>query len=331
VGTTKATSAVSMSLERTPASHPISGYCHEALLYEDQDEFMREMLGFIREGADRGEPILVALSEKKTTTLKAALGSDADHVAFADMDKLGWNPARIIPAWDQFLASHPGQRVRGVGEPVAPGQDSEKRTECHRHEALLNTAFTDVQFWLLCPYDLSALDAQTVDEARRNHPFVRRKGKSASSPLYPGSRALAEPLHQALQQAPTSSPTLDFGADELADVRQFIALQAQRSGLDPTAIEDFVLAANEMATNSIRHGGGGGTVTAWGDRGWLYCEFKDRGLLTDPLAGRTLPSVDTDGGRGLWIANQICELVQIRVHQSGSQVRLRIPLSPPDA
>ena len=319
---------MSMPLDRTSASHATVGYCHEALLYGDPDEFMREVLGFMREGADRSEPTLVALSQRKIATLKSELGSEADNVAFADMDKLGWNPARIIPAWDRFLSEHPGKRVRGIGEPIAPGQDSEKRTECHRHEALLNTAFTDVQFWLLCPYDLSALDPETVDAARRNHPFVRKEGKSSASTLYPGSEALAEPLHEALEPPPTWSPTMDFGAEELADVRQFIAIQAQRVGLEPTAIEDYVLAANEMATNSIRHGGGGGTVTAWENAGWLYCEFNDRGLLTAPLAGRTLPSIDTDGGRGLWIANQICELVQIRVHQSGSQVRLRFPLSP---
>jgi anti-sigma regulatory factor (Ser/Thr protein kinase) len=318
--------AVSMSLERTPAPHPTSGYCHEALLYADQDEFMHEVLGFIREGAGRSEPVLVALSERKLVALKSELGSEADDVAFADMDQLGWNPARIIPAWDRFLSKHPGQRVRGIGEPVAPGQDRDKRTECHRHEALLNTAFTDVRFWLLCAYDLSALDPQTVDEARRNHPFVRREGTSSASTLYPGWRASAEPLREALQPPPPCSPTMDFGADELADVRQFIAIQAQRVGLEPTVIQDFVLAANEIATNSIRHGGGGGAVTAWEDAGWLYCEFNDRGLLTAPLAGRIPPSIDNDGGRGLWIANQICELVQIRVHRSGSQVRLRIPL-----
>jgi anti-sigma regulatory factor (Ser/Thr protein kinase) len=320
-----------MSLERTPAPHPTSGYCHEALLYGDQDEFMHEVLGFIREGADRSEPVLVALSKRKLTSLASELGPEADSVAFADMDQLGWNPARIIPAWARFLSMHPGQRVRGIGEPIAPGQDSDKRAECHRHEALLNTAFTDVQFWLLCPYDLSALDPQTIAEAGRNHPFVRRKGKSSTSTLYPGSQALAEPLPEGLQPPPTCSLSMDFGAEGLADVRQFIAIQAQRLGLDPAAIDDFVLAANEIATNSIRHGGGGGTVTAWEEAGWLYCEFNDRGLLTAPLAGRTLASTDTDGGRGLWIANQICELVQIRVHRSGSQVRLRIPLCPSQA
>ena len=121
---------------------------------------------------------------------------------------------------------------------------------------------------------------------------------------------------------------MSFGAGELGGVRQFIAVQAQRFGLEPTAIGDFVLAANEIATNSVRHGGGGGTVAAWEADGWLYCEVNDRGRLNAPLAGRTLPSTDTDGGRGLWIANQICELVQIRVHQSGSRVRLRTPLGP---
>jgi anti-sigma regulatory factor (Ser/Thr protein kinase) len=33
------------------------------------------------------------------------------------------------------------------------------------------------------------------------------------------------------------------------------------------------------------------------------------------------------GGRGLWLANQLCDLVQIRCSPAGATVRLRMRLS----
>ena len=63
-----------------------------------------------------------------------------------------------------------------------------------------------------------------------------------------------------------------------------------------------MLAANEIATNSIRHGGGEGTLLAWIDGDAVVCEISDEGQITDPLVGRRRPPADAAGGRGLWLA-----------------------------
>ena len=42
------------------------------------------------------------------------------------------------------------------------------------------------------------------------------------------------------------------------------------------------------------------------------------------LAGRVLPSIHLPGGRGLRIANQLCDLVQIRSTPEGTTVRLHM-------
>jgi Histidine kinase-like ATPase domain len=52
------------------------------------------------------------------------------------------------------------------------------------------------------------------------------------------------------------------------------------------------------------------------------CEVRDRGYLDQPLAGRESPARDAEGGRGLWLANQFCDLVQIRSSEAGTVVRL---------
>jgi hypothetical protein len=50
----------------------------------------------------------------------------------------------------------------------------------------------------------------------------------------------------------------------------------------------------------------------WQDGATLVCEVRDEGVITDPLAGRRRPSLLTRGKAGLWIANQVCDLLQIR-------------------
>ena len=56
--------------------------------------------------------------------------------------------------------------------------------------------------------------------------------------------------------------------------------------------------------------------------GALVVEVRDAGRIADPLVGRQLPSWDAVGGRGLWLANQLCDLVQIRSSDTGTVVRI---------
>jgi anti-sigma regulatory factor (Ser/Thr protein kinase) len=103
-----------------------------------------------------------------------------------------------------------------------------------------------------------------------------------------------------------------------------MATEADRAGMSRDRRKDLVLAANEIATNSLRHGGGMGTLRSWTDDGSMICEIHDRGVIADPLVGRRRPSPSEDGGRGIWLANQLCDLVQIRAHDRGNVVRLHL-------
>ena len=72
----------------------------------------------------------------------------------------------------------------------------------------------------------------------------------------------------------------------------------------------------------MRFGGGRGTLSWWPADGRLICDVADRGRIDDLLVGRVLPPVDGLGGRGVWLANQLCDLVQVRSGGHGTQVRL---------
>jgi hypothetical protein len=62
----------------------------------------------------------------------------------------------------------------------------------------------------------------------------------------------------------------------------------------------------------------------WHDGHAVICEVSDNGRISHPLAGRELPADDSLGGRGLWMANQLCDLVQIRTFADRSVVRLHM-------
>jgi hypothetical protein len=99
-------------------------------------------------------------------------------------------------------------------------------------------------WWLLCPYDTSALGGPVLEEASRSHPFVSQRGVA------------------------TARPTT-------------ATWRRRRSRSRPP---DLVLAVDEVAANSLRHG----------------------------------------GGRGLWMVNQLCDLVQLRTLPAGAVVRLHL-------
>lgn len=306
-----------------PSAH-CEGYRHEALLYEGGDEFLGGALEFIMDAVAAEEPVLVVVDAGKIDALRGELQGHEDSVQFADMADVGANPARIIPAWQDFLDEQaaPHRRVRGIGEPIWPGRSRAELAECQRHEALLNLAFADPSFWLLCPYDTATLDTAVIDWARATHPVVRERGATRPSPNYPGTDAFATVDTTPLSSPPDSAAVLIFRSGAMGEVRRFVADHAAREGLAPDRVAELVLAADEIGTNSLRHGGGVGTVGVWSEPGSVICEIRDRGRIADPLAGRRRPSVDRKDGRGLWLANQLCDLVQVRSAASENVVRL---------
>ena len=50
--------------------------------------------------------------------------------------------------------------------------------------------------------------------------------------------------------------------------------------------------------------------------------MRDTGQLDDPMVGRRQPPPTGENGRGLWLANQLCDLVQVRSTADGVVVRV---------
>lgn len=102
------------------------------------------------------------------------------------------------------------------------------------------------------------------------------------------------------------------------------ARHGRRAGLTDERLAEVVLAVHEVAGNSVQHGGGAGNLSIWHTAHRIAFDVTDRGRIDDPLVGRFPPALDNDHDRGLGIANQLCDLVQVRSTAAGSSVRLHV-------
>ncbi|HMI82092.1 MAG TPA: sensor histidine kinase [Solirubrobacterales bacterium] len=299
-----------------------AGFRHEALIYEGADEYLAGTLPYLRAALEAREPVLVAVGAAQTELLERGLGDDARRVRFLPMEEVGRNPASIIPLWREFVDENGGREVRGIGEPVWADRSPAALEECHRHEALLNVAFAPDPAWsLLCPYDAGSLPAAVLERVGASHPCVCAEGSAERSSAFdPAPDCFAGELPQ-----PRAAPeSFAFGIDELKEVRDRVAEAAERAGMDRLGVADLVTATSELAANSVMHGGGSGTLRLWRENGDLLAEVEDRGRIEEPLVGRLRPGIAQEGGRGLWLANRLCDLVQIRSGAAGTVVRLHV-------
>lgn len=317
-----------MSVGRPAVRSP--GFAHEALVYNGEADFLAATVPFVVGGLEAGEPVLVALPRARVALLQSALGRRATEVGWLAMEEIGRNPACIIPAWRDFLDQRPvdGRPVRGIGEPVWAERNPAEYDECHLHEALLNDAFDDAPaFTLLCPYDAAALDASTVTEAHRTHPVVRQGGRRIDSMSY--SRAVRDQRFRDPLPEPTASvvehpiePAALRG--QLRAFRLLIAEHGKRCGLDDPRTADLVLAVDEIVVNAAKHGGGRGVLRLWREDARAVCEVRDNGQFDDAMVGRVQPDHTGTGGRGMWLVNQLCDLVQVRSGPTGTVVRIHV-------
>ena len=137
-------------------------------------------------------------------------------------------------------------------------------------------------------------------------------------------RAAAAALRAAPARARRPRAEHRIAEDTLPGIRAIVAEHAREAGVSGQRTGDLVLATHEVASNSVRHGGGEGMLRVWHDDGTVICEVRDRGRLDQPLAGRARPALDAESGWGLWLANQLCDLVQMRTLPDGNVVRLHL-------
>jgi hypothetical protein len=297
-----------------------SSYRHEAFLYRGEEDFLDGIVPFVQDGVAAGQPVMVAIRGSKVPALRKALGADEAAVHFVDMIELGHNPARIIPGWRRFLDDYcrDEQPVRGVGEPIWAGRRPTEVLEAQLHEALLNVAVDpDTPMWLRCPYDVGALSEAELTEAALSHPIMVESGGLRGSRCYGGRQHVEDLFGGDLPEPdqPTDGMALPAGA---ADVAALVYKHATAADLGTERSWGLSLAIREITAAAVP----GCTLRIWTEPGALVCEVRDPEPVDDPMVGRVQPRGAEPDPRGLWLANQMCDLVQVRSTPAGSTVRV---------
>jgi anti-sigma regulatory factor (Ser/Thr protein kinase) len=115
----------------------------------------------------------------------------------------------------------------------------------------------------------------------------------------------------------------------LRGVRLLVGEQARAAGLAADRTGDLQVAVNEIATNTLVHGGGPGVLRVGREPDRILCDIRGPGEITDWLAGRVRPTDHSTSGRGILVANRLCDLVQTYSGPTGVTTRLHMLLGQP--
>jgi anti-sigma regulatory factor (Ser/Thr protein kinase) len=306
-----------------PASAGPPGTGHAALIYLDPPEFAAAVRGFVRAGSEAGAAVLVAARADNLSALRADLDGAAGQVTMADLASSGVNPGRALGMIRQFAVEHGGEQVRCVQELAWRSRPEAELSEALRQEALIELAVRTAPLNVLCTYD-ARLGATVLETARRTHRAVFEHGHWQASPSYDSASTARWPSGPPLAAPPAGAATMSYWRDQAA-ARAFAADCARAAGLPDDRVTDLVIAVGELTANTLAHAAGPGTLTVWTTKDEIICQVQDGGQIADPLAGtlRADPSSPRHG-RGLWVVNQICDLVEVRTGSDGTTVRLHV-------
>jgi anti-sigma regulatory factor (Ser/Thr protein kinase) len=306
------------------ARRAAAGVRHVAFFYRDPAEYRAQILRFARDGLAGGEAVLVALRGEQTRPLAAGLSGERGELLCVDLAEVGRNPARIIPEVRAFIDKHAGQPVRVAAEPVWPGRSAAEIREGIRHEALTNLAFPEAHVTIMCAYEATGHPPAVLAGARRTHPEHLAGGRPRPEARPSAPWQIPPDCDGPLPPPPASAERLGYHTD-LAPVRRLVETHARRTRLAAERVCDLILAASEVAANTLGHTGSGGTFQVWHDEDEILCQAHDRGWIADPLAGRVRRGPDSRG-HGLFLVNHVCDLVEMRTGRAGTTVRMHMRL-----
>lgn len=303
---------------------------HDALLYRSEEEFLRGLVPFLREGVDDERPTVAVVRRDNQPALREALGPRARSVRFIPSEDWYRRPVRTIAAYRRLVTEmQPADRgpAHVVGE-VHFGETELDRREWVRYESVLNSALADLDVHVVCPYDVRSLPDEIVDASARTHrrlfgedPRVRGDGYVDPEEFLRNHRSVPPPGDR--------SSTIEMdGIEPISTLRYRLGEVAGQMGIEGDLRDDFLLAVNEIVTNAVLHGGGTAEVTVGRNDDLLVAEISDRGRGIDStLLGYLPPPSDELGGRGIWLARQLVDGVDLIGSERGTIVRLAVRLS----
>jgi len=305
-----------------------ASFHHDVLLYGGPGDLARQAAPLIAAARAAGAAFVAAVPRAHVDDVASLLGDDTSDTV-TETDGIARNPGRLLEVWADALdgARRSGRPLVGIAEVVWPERTDAELEECWISEVLIEAAFAEGDdLHLVCAYDVATLDPATLDRACAHHATMFHEGTPWENDHYRPELPAAVLSHP-LAPVPPGARRINVRLDDLPELREDVRALARSYGVSERRVDDLVLATNELASNTVRHGGSDGVVEIWIRDGSIWCEVNDSGRIDDPYVGRRRPATHDTGGRGVWIAHQVCDLVQVRSSSNGTRIRIRMAIA----
>ncbi|SFP03447.1 Anti-sigma regulatory factor (Ser/Thr protein kinase) [Amycolatopsis arida] len=297
-----------------------TGFVHNVLVV-DSDQALRErLLPALRRSLAAGESVLMVVGPHTERIVRDALGTDAARLEWGDPSAIYQRLGFAFATFRRRLAEEHarGRVLHVVAEPdvrtdLAPDAPVDRAAAYLSYEAICNEAFARYGCPVTCLWDSRSHPTLVIEGARALHPHeLGPSGPFPNPDFVPPESYLAGRNQVALEPPPTSVD-LDlalYDVPELAGLRARAREWARGHGFDRAAAEDVVIATGEVATNGLLHGAPPARVRCWRRSDTLVVQVDDaRGVPLPPTAGYQPPDDTQPGGRGMWIARQLADVV----------------------
>jgi anti-sigma regulatory factor (Ser/Thr protein kinase) len=297
-----------------------TGLRHNALVYESQDEYLARAVPFLKEGIEAGEGAIVAHTKPGLAMMREELGPYAAQVTFVDVSSAYTRPAQTLAAYHKVYAEQlqKTQTLRTVAD-VQFGPDPGEWDLWTGYEAVFNRSFSHLPAWVICSYNANGTPDPIIESVWQTHPEVIADETWNTSDRYEDP----DELLRRVTPAPALLPELrsiPFGRDA-EEFRERLARELAAEEVSDAKALDMIVAATEIFSNAVEHGGGVEEVRVGRADGRFVCEVLDRGPgFDDPAAGYLAPRPGV--GRGLWVARQLTWRIEFLSSPGGFTARI---------
>jgi anti-sigma regulatory factor (Ser/Thr protein kinase) len=298
-----------------------TGLRHNALVYESDEAYVERSTAFLRSALEAGEGALAAGTRDRLALVREGLDGDAREVSFVDNGSTYTRPARTLAAYYRLLndVTRDRRAARLVAE-VDYGPTPAEWEQWAAYEAIFNVANAHLPAWVVCTYNGSTLPDRMRESVWQSHPEVAAQDLQHSEQFEDPATMV-----RALTPDPRPLPGLRSipPGDDLEGFRERLSCALDEEGVAGSKALDMLVAANEVASNALRHGGELVELRVGRDEGRFVCEVSDSGSgFDDPLAGYIPPRDERQSGPGLWVARQLARRVEFLPSPDRFTVRL---------
>lgn len=310
---------------RAGAAVRCDGIFHEASIYASDSELSQIALPFLTEGLAAKEPTYVVLGAHAESLIRRELG-EREGICYLPAGDVYVKPSTTVLGYRDVASTaveSGAEQVRFITEVPHPGLGS-AWDWWGRYESAVNEIFVDLPVWAVCTYDVRTTPRGVLDEVIRAHPYLALPGgEHARNAEYASpSTFLAQRAYAYIDPLEAGEPLVALTDPSLREARR-AAVEVTLRPFGRETADNLALAVSEVVTNAHRYGRSPVELRLWCGSDRVVAMVRDSGTgFVDSTIGLAPVDSHRSGGRGLWIASQVCDHVGITRSPDGFTVRL---------